>query len=187
MKDVNLNVRIASGLREQLENVIKEKNVSKSNAFRNALDQYIFINGKTKPALTWCFNELEFLLEKINDSDIKKLAEITSKNRIEMHNHWYKTHYEVKDPMTEISLKSIVNDCLYNVFLKSFKHVKVKYSWDKDKKLFIRLTHKSKLYFSKYLSFFLQDYFGLFSLDLLEEKLNENEVILTFYLNSDLN
>ena len=108
MKDVNLNVRISSVLRDQFEIIIEEVKLSKSKAIRNALDQYIYINGKTKPALIWCFNELEFLLEKLDDSDINEL-----KTQLRILSSKYQSRWDMKREFIKL-LPAVYNEELCN-------------------------------------------------------------------------
>lgn len=183
MKDDFLNVRIARSQKNKFEQLIEEKNTSKSNAIRSAIDYYIYINGKTKPAMIWSSSELNFLVEILDDSQILALAELSAKNRLDMHKYWYKSFYNVEDPMKEIAPKTIINDFFYNLQIKFLDQISIKSSWDKNKRFFVRIAHQfNTLNFSKYLKYFLQKYLNFFSLESISERVNAKAVILQFKL-----
>ncbi len=181
MKDEFLNVRIHRNIKELFEKIIEETETTKSRAIRDAIDKYVYIKGKTKPALFWSFNELEFLLDKLNDSDFDTLGKITAKNRFDLHVSYYKDYFNFKDPLSEIALKTVFTDLAYNLNVKLLDNVEVKSSWDQgSEKYFIGVTHDLGLNLSKYLKSFLQNYLGMFSFDLISEKITEKNIILEF-------
>ena len=182
MKEKILAFRVEDMLWDALMDYSKEKEISKSEITRDALKKYLSIYHNPFPMMMWSYNEFQFALNCLNETQLEELAQISFQNGINGKDYFY------KDLLNSEDIKDLKFDAKHVIALLSYTFSsqgqnwfhKFKSIWRK-KSVIVYGSHKLGKKFSFYVKLILQKYMELYNYEIMKEELKDNLLIIEFH------
>lgn len=185
-----LGARIDDRLLEYISEYTSTYNISNSDLIRNALRYYLKYAQKAKlntsyvePIIILTKRDFGFLIDKLNDEQIKVLAKQTYESVLMgIKKYSQKMGINNLDPIDfglNNLIQSLVRDILNYDAQNFLEHVK--YAFDQKKQILtIGGTHSISKKFSKLLKYFMEFIMKPYSYELKQEIIEENRIYLKF-------
>ncbi len=174
--------RVEDKLYDEIERFSQEKDWSKSKLTRDALQEYLFTFGTPVKYIVCSASEYQFLLECLNEDQIKELASRSYREADKFRNYLIKDYLPIGDvdvfklgfkPHLEILIKYMFKGENKSFFEKIDKITK-------KNSLIIFGEHKLGLNFSKYCKYFLIEFLSPFEYKLQKETLEKSKFVVEF-------
>ncbi|MHA1273041.1 MAG: hypothetical protein ACTSQP_07080 [Promethearchaeota archaeon] len=168
-------VRIDDKTLDYLNDFCKNHNLSKSQLIRRAIEKFIIFYQKGKDLheyskrLIFTKQGFKFMLNCMNESQLRKLAELEYNNYID----YFKKYSEVHMPALSAYTNYILSDRGFNFFDNLTTSFQEDY-------FFFAGIHELGKNFSIYIKFLISLMLKKQSYKLTESKLTENKIILKF-------
>jgi hypothetical protein len=182
MKDKVVTVRIEDILWEEIKKHSQDHAISKSKITRDALIKYFSIYRNPLPLILWSRAEFAFVLNCLNDKQIKSLADISFQNGLKAMDLLVQDLFNIENiKKFKLSARNAISLLVNYTFTEKGQNwfSKVKTIWHKNA-VIIYGNHENGLNFSKYAKYIIIRFTEHFSYDLIAEELNENKIYLEF-------